>query len=166
MNSLRVAGIDPGSNKTGYAFIEVSGRVLQPLSFGVISTSRFKELPDKIAHIHLKLGELLDTFKPEEAAVEDIFHHKNAVSAFKLGQARGAVLLTLALRNIKVFSLPPAVVKKSIAAHGAADKRQVRSMVCAVLRLDKPPPIDASDALAVAVTHARTLGLRTLQGRQ
>ncbi len=163
--TIRIAGIDPGSNKTGYAFLEVSGRDLRPLSSGVISTSRFKELPYKIAHIHRKLNELLDTFKPEEAAVEDIFHHKNALSAFKLGQARGAILLTLALKDIKVFSLPPAVIKKSIAAHGAADKRQVRSMVCAILRLDTPPPIDAADAFAAAITHARMAGFRRLQGR-
>ena len=166
--SLRITGIDPGSIKTGYAFLEVSGRDIQPLSFGVISTSRFKELPDKIAHIHRKLDELFDTFKPVEAAVEDIFHHKNALSAFKLGQTRGAILLTLALRDIRVFSYPPAVVKKTIAAHGAAEKRQVRGMVCAILRIDKPPPIDAADALAVAITHSRSKNLRDLmkyQGR-
>jgi crossover junction endodeoxyribonuclease RuvC len=153
---LIIAGIDPGSLKTGYAFLEMSGSAIRPAGFGVISTAKYKSQPDKYLCIHESLKELLEKFHPAEGAVEDIFHHKNVRSAFILGQARGVALLTLAMCSVEVYSYPPALIKKAVAAYGRADKQQVQHMVKAVLGLREPVPVDASDALAVALTHAQS----------
>jgi crossover junction endodeoxyribonuclease RuvC len=154
---LLIAGIDPGSQKTGYAFLEVRGRDIRPLSYGVIRASKYRNPAERYVHIYEELESLIDRFSPSQAAVEDIFHHKNARSAFVLGQARGVALLALARRGVEVFSYAPAVIKRSVTAYGRADKTQVCLMVRAILNLTKTPQADAGDALAVALTHAQTL---------
>jgi crossover junction endodeoxyribonuclease RuvC len=153
---LIIAGIDPGSLKTGYAFLEMSGAKIRPAGCGVISTSKYKNLPEKILCIHENLRRLLEEYRPKEGAVEDIFHHRNVRSAFILGQARGAVLLTLAMCGVEVYSYPPAVIKKAVADYGRADKQQILQMVKAVLGLREAVSVDASDALAIALTHSRS----------
>jgi len=157
-----IAGIDPGSRKTGYAFLEIAGNSITPHAYGVINAAKYKDHCDRYTCIHRELGTLLDRFRPGEAAVEDIFHHKNARSAFLLGQARGAILLTLALTGVKVFSYPPAVIKKAVTTYGRADKKQVCDMVKAILGLSKTPRTDAADALAIALTHAQTIRYRRM----
>jgi crossover junction endodeoxyribonuclease RuvC len=154
---LLIAGIDPGSLKTGYAFLEVRGLHVLPVSYGVIRAPRRGSPPERFVRIYEELESLLERFAPSQAAVEDIFHHKNARSAFMLGQARGVALLALARRGVEIFSYPPAVIKKSVTSYGRADKAQVCSMVRVILGLTKTPQADAGDALAVALTHAQTL---------
>lgn len=154
---LIIAGIDPGSQKTGYAFLEVRSRDIIPVSYGVVRASKHKNPAERLVHIYEELEAVIERFSPHQAAVEDIFHHKNARSAFMLGQARGVAILALARRGVEVFSYPPAVIKKSVTAYGRADKTQVCLMVRAILNLSKMPQADEGDALAVALTHAQTV---------
>ncbi len=154
---LVIAGIDPGSRKTGYAFLEVRGREIAPLSYGVIRAAKCENPAGRFVHIYDELEALIGRFAPRQAAVEDIFHHKNARSAFMLGQARGVAILAMARRGVEVFSYAPALIKKSVTAYGRADKAQVCLMVRAILNLTTTPQADAGDALAVALTHAQTL---------
>jgi crossover junction endodeoxyribonuclease RuvC len=159
---LVIAGIDPGSSKTGYAFLGLEGGAVRAIAYGVIRAPRSGTPADRFLHIHRELLALTLKHRPREAAVEDIFHHKNVRSAFMLGQARGVAMLTLALGEVEIFSYPPAVIKKSVTAYGRADKLQVSQMVKAILGLTRPPPADAADALAVALTHAQTVRFRRL----
>jgi len=153
-----VAGIDPGSRKTGYAFLEVSERKIIVKKYGVIKTEKFPDIADKILCIHQNLSNILKEFVYVEAALEDIFFQRNIHSAFILGTIRGAIILTLKLHGARVFSYPPAVVKKTVCAYGNAGKEQVLKNIKMLLGLENSTiPIDASDALAVALTHSRTL---------
>jgi len=155
-----VAGIDPGSHRTGYALLDVAPGRVAPVAFGVIAPRGKDDLAARILVIHEKLRAIVEERRPQEAALEDIFHHKNALAAFKLGQARGAIVLTLALAGVPVFSYPPALVKKCVAAYGAAGKEQVGAMVRALLGIREEVPADATDALALAITHARVVQTR------
>jgi len=159
---LVIAGIDPGSSKTGYAFLGLEGGDVRTIAYGVIHAPWSGAPAERFLHIHRELLELVTRLRPSEAAIEDIFHHKNVRSAFMLGQARGVAMLTLALREVEIFSYPPAVIKKSVTAYGRADKLQVSQMVKVILGLPQPPPADAADALAVALTHVQTVRYRRL----
>ena len=149
-----VIGIDPGTARTGYGIVRRQGSKLFRLGSGEIKTGAKDTTEQKLLVIHNNLEEILTTYAPTSAAVEDVFFAKNARSALKLGQARGAILLTLARRNLSVASYPPALVKRAIVGAGRADKDQVRKVVQAILSLPQPPPQDEADALAVAICHA------------
>src|SRR6187549_911050 len=116
-------------------------------------------LASRLSHISLALSEVVSLQKPQVAAVESLFFHKDAQAAAKLGHARGVVLLCLARAGIPIAEYAPAKIKRTIAGSGQADKRQVALMVRAALSLDALPPADAADALAIAMTHLRLGGL-------
>jgi crossover junction endodeoxyribonuclease RuvC len=118
------------------------------LRAGTSLSSRLSRIADALAGV-------IDAQKPEVAAVESLFFHKDAQAASKLGHARGVVLLCLERESVKIFEYAPARVKRTGVGHGQADKRQVALMVRAVLGLESPPPSDAADALALAITHLR-----------
>lgn len=158
--SIIIAGIDPGSIKTGVSIVEVSRRQISIIYHGTIKTPQRHPFPERLLAMHEKLKDFLVKFKPVEAGIEDIFYHKNARTAFKLGQARGVILLTLASENVKIFSYPPAEIKKAVATYGAAGKLQIRKMIRQIYCLNYLPSSDEADALAVAYTHALECRLR------
>lgn len=149
-----VIGIDPGTARTGYGIVRRQGSKLVHLGSGEIKTGASNTIEQKLLVIHNSLEEILTIYAPTGAAVEDVFFAKNARSALKLGHARGAILLTLAKRNLEVASYPPALVKRAIVGAGRAEKDQVRKVVQAILSLSKLPGQDEADALAVAICHA------------
>ena len=112
-------------------------------------------IADRLARIEVELGAVIERHQPEVGSVENLFFHKDAQAASKLGHARGVVLLLLARAGIEIAEYPPARVKKTIAGSGKADKSQVAMMVRAMLSLNALPPADAADALALAITHLR-----------
>ncbi|HTZ35045.1 MAG TPA: crossover junction endodeoxyribonuclease RuvC [Stellaceae bacterium] len=151
---MRVLGLDPGLRHTGWGVIDVSGNRLAHVADGVASVPADLSLAERLVALFRQIGEVLERFRPDEAAVEETFVNKNPASTLKLGVARGVVLLAPAERGLKVAEYSANLVKKAVVGAGHAEKAQVQLMVrrllpgCAALRPD------AADALAVAICHA------------
>ena len=155
-----VLGIDPGTANTGFGVVLSRGARLAALDGGVIGTRPGERLERRLATIHARVRDLITEHEPTAVAVEDIFFGQNARSAFAVGQARGAVLLSAGLAGVPCFSYTPQAVKQSVCGSGRAAKDQVQRMVGALLALDAPPEQDhAADALAVAICHANRSGV-------
>ena len=151
---MRVMGIDPGSLCTGYGLVEEAGQKLIPVHFGSIKSKPKQPFAERLKTIYDGLIAVIEEYRPDTVAVEDVFFAANAKSTIKLGQTRGVALLAAAKADITLAEYTPLEVKQSVVGYGRADKRQVRDMVTAILKLQqKPEPIDASDALAVAICH-------------
>lgn len=148
-----VLGIDPGSHATGYGVIAAEP-VVRMLGGGVIRTLSGTPLAERLLVIHTELSTVIDRFAPAQMAVEDLFNAKNARSSLMLGHARGVILLAGARAGLAVAEYAPREVKKALTGNGAATKEQVRFMVMRLLGLKESFPLDQSDALAVALTHA------------
>ena len=158
-----VLGIDPGSQCTGWGIVrEVSG-VLELVACGTVRMGK-EEFPERIGIIFKSLSEIINQYGPVEAAIENVFSGKNALSALKLGQARGAALASCVAHGLKVWSYEPTVVKKALVGTGRAEKTQVAFMVGRFLGMKPHWAVDTSDALGVAICHlnmrrqARLLG--------
>ncbi len=160
-----VLGIDPGTAHTGYGVVLSRGRRLAALDGGVIATCSDDPLEGRLAWIHRRLLDLIAEHRPESLAVEDIFFGQNARTAFSVGHARGAVLLSAGLAGVPCFSYTPQAVKRSVCGSGRAEKEQVQRMVGALLSLTaRPEPSHAADALAVAICHANGASVREAIG--
>jgi crossover junction endodeoxyribonuclease RuvC len=152
---VRVIGVDPGSLKAGWGIVDVerSTNKMLHVDNGVIVLDAKAELPERIVELSRRLHEVLESYRPAVAAVEDVFVQRGARSALVLGQARGAMLATLGLCGIPVASHTTSQVKSRVAGHGRAAKEQVAEMVTVLLGLKEHPFEDAADALAVALCH-------------
>ena len=150
---VRVLGIDPGTRLTGWGVVEASGPRFRACAAGVIRAGDKRPLPERLAKIEAGMVELIATHQPAVVAVEDIFFAKHANAALKLGHARGVVLLVAEKAGLPLHEYPPALVKRTVAGRGAASKEQVAQLVGALLGLQVLPSVDATDALAIAVTH-------------
>jgi crossover junction endodeoxyribonuclease RuvC len=156
-----VLGIDPGTASTGYGVVLASGNRLAALDGGVISTDKREPLERRLARIHARVTDLIKEHEPAAVAIEDLFFGQNARTAFSVGQARGAVMLSAGLTGVPCYSYTPQAVKSAVCGSGSAEKDQVQRMVGALLSLPEPPePDHAADALAVAICHANGAGLR------
>lgn len=151
-----VLGIDPGLAIVGYGLIEAENGNFKMLDYGVIKTLKTETLPDRLAMIEENLIKLIDNFKPDCIAVEELFFYKNVSSAIAVAEARGVILLTGVKHCGNIYEYTPMQIKQAITGYGGADKRQIQHMVKQLLRLKNiPKPDDASDALAIALTHAQ-----------
>jgi crossover junction endodeoxyribonuclease RuvC len=151
---VKIFGIDPGSERTGYGCIEVKGSRHVLVICGSISAPARSTFADKLKHIHIGLAALLDRHRPDCVAVENIFHARNVRSALKLGHARGIALLAASEAGLPVVEYTPAEIKRAVVGFGRAEKHQIQHMVKLLLGLETPPsPHDAADALAVAICH-------------
>lgn len=153
MSAVRVLGVDPGTRRLGWGVVERRGPKLLAVAAGVVKLREKEALETRLAKVHEALEEIIETYAPLTLAVEDIFYAEFPAAAIKLGHVRGVVLLVGAQRQLEVASYAPALVKRTIAGRGAAEKAQVGRLVAATLGLRAPPPTDAADALAVAITH-------------
>jgi crossover junction endodeoxyribonuclease RuvC len=129
------------------------------VAHGVIAPAKTGELAQRLLEIDEQLGTIIEEYQPDAAAVETLFFHKDAQAASKLGHARGVVLLALCRAAVTIAEYSPALVKRTIVGRGAADKRQVALIVKAALSLGELPRADATDALALAMTHLRVAHL-------
>jgi crossover junction endodeoxyribonuclease RuvC len=155
---VRILGLDPGSRVCGYGLIDEQAGDLTYVECGVLTAPEDRAMEDRLGEIARGLREVIDELKPTCVAVEDVFvHPQNPRSGLALAQARGMALAVIGLAGLRVASYPPALVKKSVCGSGSADKGQVARMVQALIKLRSLPRADASDALAVAITHGRTL---------
>ena len=151
---MRILGIDPGSESTGYGLIESDGSRHTAVLFGAIKTQAGRPFQERLLRIYRSLNDILAKESVEAFAVEEVFHAANVQSALKLGHARGVALLAAAQYGIPVFEYSPLEVKSAIVGYGRAEKHQVQSMVRFLLALPEvPTPDDAADALAVAICH-------------
>ncbi|WNK18934.1 crossover junction endodeoxyribonuclease RuvC [Halomonas piscis] len=150
--ATRILGVDPGSRITGYGVIEVVQGKPRYVASGCIRTGS-GELEQRLARIYAGLAEVAGEYRPDGAAIERVFLAKNPDSALKLGQARGAAMVSLANHGLAVAEYAARQVKQAVTGRGGADKVQVQHMVTAVLRLSATPQEDAADALAIAMTH-------------
>lgn len=158
---MRILGVDCGTEKTGFGVIESNGRRHRLIAAGVIKTSTKQALSLRLLDIAKGLREAIATYKPEVAAVEEVFYAKNVQSAMKLCHARGVALLSLAETGVEVCEYSPLEIKQSVVGYGRAEKQQVQLMVKSLLGLNEIiASEDASDACAVAICHA------TKQARQ
>jgi crossover junction endodeoxyribonuclease RuvC len=151
---VRLLGIDPGLRFTGWGMVEADGNRLRHLGDGVIATDSGESVPDRLKVLHDALGEVMDAWRPDEAAVEETYVNRNGTATLKLGYARGVALLAPALRGIGVSEYGAMTVKQSVVGTGAASKEQVQMMVRRLLPGALIKRADAADALAVAICHA------------
>lgn len=150
---MRVLGVDPGTRHLGWGVLERAGTRVEHVAHGVIDIDVSGTFSGRLLEIDDELDRVIKEHAPRVAAVESLFFAKDAQSAAKLGHARGVVLLRLARSGIEAHEYAPALVKRTIAGRGAAEKKQVAMIVTAILRLPAPPRSDAADALAIALTH-------------
>ena len=158
---MRVLGIDPSVQSTGFGIIEYSNNTYTVLSHGVIKPSRQQLFHHRINEIRSRLEELIKEYRPEEVAIENPFYARNVRTAITLGQVRGAVLVAVATHDCSLHDYSPLEVKKAVTGYGQAEKDQVRTMVKMLLNIqDEKLETDASDALATAFCH---LNMRIFQ---
>ncbi len=158
---MRVMGIDPGSLCTGYGIVEEAGGQLTSIHFGSIKSQSKTPFAHRLKAIYDGLIVVIEAYRPDAVAVEDVFFAANAKSTIKLGQTRGVALLAAVNTDIALAEYTPLEVKQSVVGYGRADKHQVQDMVTALLKLkEKPEPLDASDALAVAICHLHSYQAR------
>ena len=158
--SLRILGLDPGSRTTGFGVIEWRGTQWAHVAHGCVAVPA-GSLAERLRSIYERLGALIATHEPGEVAIERVFVNRNVDSALKLGQARGAALCAVP-KGLPVFEYAPRAVKLALVGSGSAEKPQVAHMVRALFGLEGGLPADAADALAVALCHAHSRGLRQL----
>ena len=157
---IRILGIDPGSRITGFGVIDWHGREPVYVASGCIKTLPNDELAGRIGMIVRGIGNLVAEYRPNQAAVEQVFVNVNPAATLMLGQARGAAVAALVLRDLPVYEYTALQVKQSVVGQGKAAKEQVQHMVVQMLGLSGTPQADAADGLAVAITHAlRSQGL-------
>jgi crossover junction endodeoxyribonuclease RuvC len=149
---MRILGIDPGSRLTGYGLIDCEGSRSCYVASGCLQVAG-DCLADKLGLIFRELSELMTEYRPQQFAIETVFMHRNAASALKLGQARGAAICAAVMQELPVAEYAPREIKQSVVGKGGADKQQVQHMVRVLLNLSDAPQADAADALAVALCH-------------
>jgi crossover junction endodeoxyribonuclease RuvC len=156
---VKVFGIDPGSERTGFGCVDSDGRRHRLLRYGAISAGSTAAFADRLGTIYRALVDELDACRPDCVAVENLFYATNVRSALKLGHARGVAMLAAVECGLPVLEYTPAEIKRAVVGYGRAEKAQVQQMVKLLLGLDRvPSPHDAADALAVAICHLHQSG--------
>ena len=154
-STTRILGIDPGSRFTGFGIIDVDGGRSRYVSSGCVRVSG-DTWAERLRVIFDGVSELVELHRPDEMVIEKVFMHRNADSALKLGQARGAAICAVISRDIPVHEYTPAEIKQAVVGKGNAAKEQVQHMVRVLLKLPGNPQADAADALAAALCHGNT----------
>ena len=150
-----ILGIDPGTATMGWGVIRQEGNRLRYVQHGAVTTSPAWEMPRRLARLYDGVAQLIEGYRPEAMAVEELFFNTNVTTAITVGQARGVALLAAYRAGIQVHEYTPLQVKQAITSYGRADKRQVQEMVRVLLNLREiPRPDDAADGLAIAICHA------------
>ena len=157
-SNVVILGLDPGLADTGFGCIRKNQNTLTVLEYGNIKTKKHDNFPARLQEISLRISNVIDTYKPDYIAVEEIFFYKNVKTAMNVGQARGAILLTCQRYQIPIFEYTPLEIKQAIVGYGRAEKHQIQEMVKIILRMKVlPKPDDAADAIACAICCAHSL---------
>lgn len=151
-------GVDPGIAIVGYGFVELFGNSYKVLDYGAITTKAKIPLPDRLDLIYQKMNDLINQYKPEDIAFEELFFNKNVKTAITVAQARGVEVLAAKKSGANLYEYTPLQVKQALVGYGRATKLQIQDMVKIILNLNKvPKPDDVADALAVAITHGSSI---------
>jgi len=154
---VRIIGIDPGIAIVGYGVLDYKDNHFEVVDYGAIQTKAKTPFPKRLEQVYDAMIYLLDLYKPDCCAVEELFFNKNVKTAIAVGHARGVILLSAESKNIEIFEYTPLQVKQGVVGYGRAEKKQVQEMVKLILNLEKcPKPDDVADALAVAICHGHS----------
>lgn len=154
---MRILGIDPGIATIGFGLIEASRSSQHLLQYGVITTPAGLPLSNRLYQISQDMCQLMDTLRPDEAAIEELFFSKNITTGISVAHGRGVILLEIEKAGVPVYEYTPMQVKQAVAGYGGAEKRQVMLMTQRLLNMQRiPRPDDAADALAIAICHGRS----------
>ena len=154
---MRILGIDPGFGIIGFGVIDKENSGLSVIDYGVITTPKEMPFNERLRVIYDSMNALLDRYKPEQVAIEELYFNKNITTGIKVAEARGIILLTFQQRKLPIFEYTPQDIKLALTGQGRATKHQMQFMVKTLLRLTKiPRPDDAADAVAVALCHSQT----------
>ncbi len=157
--SYKILGVDPGTNILGYAVLEVDGKALKVLNFGVFHLEKYEDHHEKLKEIFLQLQEIIETYLPKQLAIEAPFYGKNVQSMLKLGRAQGVAMAAAMTMGLEIQEYAPKKIKQSITGNGNASKEQVAAMLESILKIKiSSKHLDATDALGVAVTHYNQTG--------
>ena len=156
---MRILGIDPGLAIVGWGIVEsVKGNV-RPIAYGAITTPAHTDIEKRLLIIKNDLESIINKYKPDEMAVEELFFTNNITTGIAVAEARGVILCTAHALGVKISEYTPLQVKQAVVGYGRAEKGQVIAMVTSILRLNAPPkPDDTADALAIAICHAQSAG--------
>ena len=154
-----ILGIDPGLAIVGWGVLEcVQGRV-RPIAYGAITTPAKTDVESRLLTIQNDLEAIINKYKPDEMAIEELFFNTNSTTAIAVAEARGVILCTAHRLGVKISEYTPLQVKQAVVGYGKAEKKQVIAMVTSILKLPKPPkPDDTADAIAIAICHSQCLG--------
>lgn len=154
---MKILGIDPGIAIVGFGIIEYDGVNFKVVDYGAVTSPAHTPLPVRLKMVYDDMCYIIDKFKPDQVAIEELFFNNNAKTAIAVGQARGVLILAAQNNNIPVYEYTPLQVKQGVVGYGRAQKNQVQQMVKSILKLNEvPKPDDTADALAIAVCHAHT----------
>ena len=154
---MRILGIDPGYAILGYGVVEMHGNVFSLVNYGAITTDAKEEMPDRLVHLYKELMNIINEFKPDQVAIEELFFNQNTKTALMVSQARGVAILAIANSMLMPIEYTPLQVKQGLVGYGRADKKQIQFMVQKILKLEEvPKPDDAADALAIAICHGNS----------
>ncbi|NLY77287.1 MAG: crossover junction endodeoxyribonuclease RuvC [Tissierellia bacterium] len=158
-----ILGIDPGLAIVGYGVIEYLGNKYRVIDYGAITTESDMDFPDRLKMIYDELSHIIDRYKPEDLAMEELFFNKNVKTAIKVGQARGVQILCAKNKGLDIYEYTPLQVKQAVVGYGRAEKSQVQEMVKVLLNLKEiPKPDDVADALAVAICHSSSINYKDM----
>ena len=158
-----ILGIDPGLATMGYGVIEVNGDKRRMVQYGTVLTKAGEPIPARLRTIFLGVNQLMDIYKPEDVAIEELFFSKNITTGIAVGEARGAILAAIATRTENIYEYTPMQIKQAVTGYGGAEKQQVQQMVRMLLNMREiAKPDDAADALAVALTHANSGSMKKM----
>ena len=160
---MRILGIDPGLTKTGFGIVDINNENLRVVDYGIIKPNTKDKLEKRLLTIFKDISEIISRYKPTIICIEEVFYGKNFKSALLLGQARGAAMVSAASSNINIFEYSAKKIKQSVTGNGNAKKEQVKFMVMSILNIKNADiPLDASDALAIALCHVQQFKMNEL----
>lgn len=152
---MRILGIDPGYAIMGYGVVEKEGQTVRALDYGVVETDAKMPFPERLERLYLGTRQLIEQYRPDMAAFEELFFYRNTTTAISVGAGRGVAILGAQSRSLPMYEFTPMQIKQAVCGNGHADKKQVQSMIRVLLHLKtEPKPDDAADALAVALCLA------------
>jgi len=161
-----ILGIDPGYAIVGVGVIEYSGNKFRTIDYYAITTEAHTPFDQRLKTIYDEVNAVIEKYKPDYMAIEELFFNDNAKTAIAVGQARGVIVLSAVNHNVEVFEYTPLQVKQAVVGYGRAEKMQIQLMVKTILNLKEiPKPDDAADALAIAITHVNNAGMIRANGR-
>ena len=152
-----ILGIDPGIATTGWGVLSAEGMRIRPIAYGSMETPKTDTTSERLVQIYNDLTEIIETYKPEWMAIEELFFNTNQTTGIRVAEARGVMLLCAEQHGVKMAEYTPLQVKQAVVGYGRAEKKQVIAMVTQLLGLPKPPkPDDTADAIAIALCHAHS----------